>query len=50
MYSWQEWSEAAETTLDLAYEVNDQGLIPLECEGRISITGKICTTKLFNAP
>lgn len=50
MWSWQEWSESAETTLDLAYEANALGLIPLECPCKLSVTGKLCKTKLFNAP
>ena len=50
MWSWQDWSESAETTLDLAYEANDLGLIPLECQGRLRPTNRTCKTKLFNAP
>lgn len=50
MFSWEEWLNEAETTLDLAYEANDQGLIPLECEGRLPSSGRKCSTKLFNAP
>lgn len=50
MWGWQEWSEAAETTLDLAYETNDQGLIPLECPKRLPSSRRTCSTKLFNAP
>lgn len=50
MWSWQEWSENAETTLDLAYEANELGLIPLECPCRFSVTRRQCKAKLFNAP
>lgn len=50
MWSWSEWSEAAETTLDLAYETNEQGLIPLECPARLPSSRRACSTKLFNAP
>lgn len=50
MWKWEDWGEAAEKTLDLAYEANDQGVIPLECPGRLPSSHRTCSTKLFNAP
>ncbi|HNC59894.1 MAG TPA: hypothetical protein PLP33_31020 [Leptospiraceae bacterium] len=50
MWSWQDWSESAETTLDLSYEANELGLIPLECPCKFSVTHRQCKAKLFNAP
>lgn len=50
MWNWENWSEAAETTLDLAYEANALGFIPLECEGRFPTSRRSCKTKLFSAP
>lgn len=49
MWSWENWNTDAETTLDLSYEANEQGLIPLECPARLPSSRRTCSTKLFNA-
>lgn len=49
MYSWKEWSEAAETTIDLSYEANELGLIPLSCD-RLHHKGRKCSAKVFDSP
>lgn len=49
MWEWEEWSEAAETTLDLTYEANDLGLIPLSCD-RLQSHGRKCSAKVFDGP
>lgn len=50
MFDWNEWDEAAETTVDLSYEANELGLIPLSCPHRFSSSSRACSTKVFDAP
>lgn len=50
MWTWKEWDDAAETTLDLHYEISRLGLIPLSCRKILSPNGRECTAKVFDAP
>lgn len=45
MYSWMEWYEIADQTIDISYESTADGYIPLECNGVLP-NGKRCRTKV----
>lgn len=50
MWSWKDWCEYALSSdaIDLSSQTNEAGYIPLECNGRVSSTGRSCKTKLLD--
>lgn len=50
MFNWQEWEDVVDQpqTIDLSAQTNEEGYIPLECPGKISPTGRKCSSKLLD--